>query len=226
MNIAVLFSGQPRDIDIVAKGWQTNLLDLYYRDVFIHTWFNSENIGKKYRASRPEFESIVLPDTLKILKKQYKPLVMEVERHKSFPTEMTSSIQPNDKGFINSIQSMWYSIYKVSQLWLGNDDLKHDWVVRTRFDLKIAEPIKFDNLDPHKLHVFKDCKHTDYCLNDHFAIGTPIIMSKYCQLYVEMYRLYAAGIPFCSETLLGAWIKECEIETAHYPLKYRQTEYV
>jgi hypothetical protein len=226
MKIGVLFSGQPRCIDKCLPYWKENLFDQYDTTHYMHCWWDYTKIGQRYRTSRNEFQAIVLSDTLKILAEDYKlKQHLYLQTPISFPTDFKSTIQPNDPGFIFAIQSMWYSRFKVWQLFRGCDHLEsYDWIIVSRIDLTFFEKLHF-NLDPEYIHTYHDCKHTDYCLNDHFAIMKPDLIKYYCGLYVEIYRLYAEGVPYCSETFLGAFLKEQQIKSKHYNIKYKQAEY-
>lgn len=225
LNIAHILSGQPRSLDQAYPTWKKHLYDRYSTRVVGHMWFNPSLNGQRYRISRPEFQAIQLPETLDILSKNYR-FGGRIDLPQPFPTSFYSTIQPNDPGFINAIQSMWYSRMKAYREYETRDKYGLvDWVVLSRIDLNIKSDFHFEDLDPNVLYTYHDCKHTDYCLNDHFAIGTPKIMAQYCNLYTEMYTLYAQGVSFCSETLLGAYIQQLGIKSAHYNLDYRTVEY-
>ena len=45
MKIALCFSGQPRDIDINYNVYRENILNKNDVDVFVHTWWDSENLS-------------------------------------------------------------------------------------------------------------------------------------------------------------------------------------
>lgn len=225
INIAHILSGQPRCLDQAYPTWQKYLYSKYSTRMAGHFWFDPSKNNQRYRTSREEFQAIQLPNTIDILCGDYR-CRGQVELPKPFPTSFHSTIQPNDPGFIYAIQSMWYSrMQAYKQYQLGDKYRLVDWIVVSRIDLNIKSDFHFEDLDPNVLYTYHDCKHTDYCLNDHFAVGTPKIIEQYCNLYTEMYTLYAQGVPFCSETLLGAYMKNLGIKSAHYNLDYRTVEY-
>jgi hypothetical protein len=123
----------------------------------------------------------------------------------------------DNKKRVFNIHSMWYSIHKanlMSRIWAKTHALRYDWVARCRFDWGPTVPILFDKGDPTAINAVNDCTHTDTCLTDHFAFGDEYKMDTYAQLFYAFPSLHSKGIPFCSEILLGEYLKSCEIKVA------------
>lgn len=97
---------------------------------------------------------------------------------------------------------MFYSIYRANDLRIRHqtlNDVKYDYVIRSRFDLALNKVIDFSSLEKGKVYVSKDTDGPNPLLNDQFAIADPDTMNVYASTFLNLRRL---GVPFCGHEML------------------------
>ena len=208
MITAVCVSGQPRSVQRGFIYIEPHLLAHNDCDVFIHTWFDKEQIGKSFInagghvASTP-VESNVL-DEIQLL---YKPVVMDSEPQIDFDERnYAERAYPAISPFASLSQK--YSSMRVHELrrryakWTGKE---YDAVVRLRFDYALRSHIFIDKFDLSEVHVSNRCPHSGG-IDDTFAIGNVANMNIYGELFNHIQEIYDSGVPFCDEILLGQYL--------------------
>ena len=81
MKIALCFSGQPRDIDIIYPFIKHSILDGNDVDVFAHTWWDPDNLS--HNSVIPDrVHKTFSADAIDKIKILYKPKRMMVEKPK------------------------------------------------------------------------------------------------------------------------------------------------
>jgi len=184
-KLALCLSGQARSKFEAYRYIKKNLLDVYDVDVFCHTW-------------KPQSSAIRLFEELNTL---YKPILF------SYDTPLPESINsdlfvPNASHPANFCTSMFYSIYRANDLRIRHqtlNDVKYDYVIRSRFDLALNKVIDFSSLQKGKVYVSKDTDGPNPLLNDQFAIADPDTMNVYASTFLNLRRL---GVPFCGHEML------------------------
>lgn len=228
MRTALCLSGQPKGLLECSDSIIKNIIEPNDCDVFIHTWWDEETVGQKYRGGRPEFKSMVLPDVPKHIKQIYKPQSMLVEKQIQFPNWVADSkYQPGDKAFVFAIQSMFYSIKMANMLKRIYEDqagCEYDAVMRSRFDLQFNQPIKFNELDLKKITTKNSCTHTNYCCADHWAVSNTDNMDIYSSTFDHIYNMYANGIIWCGELFLGKQLEKNQISINNIDIDYQLLE--
>jgi hypothetical protein len=109
---------------------------------------------------------------------------------------------PNASHPANFCTSMFYSIYKANDLRIRHqvlNDVKYDFVIRSRFDLALNKVIDFSTLEKGKVYISKDTDGPNPLLNDQFAIADPDTMNVYASTFLNLRRL---GVPLCGHEML------------------------
>ena len=221
MKIALCLSGQPRS---VAKGYefvQKNLLSRNDVTVFIHAW-SGEEVNHAIELYKPE---------------RYKidpALTNDLSKYTNVPPP-----QPNWK-VKDPARSTWNQLYAVYQcnklksMYESDNDMKFDWVIRSRFDFALNTTIDFKHLDNTKLYI-PNCRMTpnrDFG-NDQFAFSSSENMDKYSETYNHLDEFYDSGIQMMCEDMMSAnWklhnlvgenLVYCNMDHAFPPGQYNGT---
>jgi hypothetical protein len=212
---ALCLSGQIRYLEECFPLIKQNIIDQNNGiDIFIHCWRtdSSSNINKCIDL--------------------YNPMKISIENQVIFDTKHFDAGVYADgigKKRVFNIMSMYYSIYKANELksWQEyQQGDKYKYVARSRFDWAIREPLSFEQLKPTNQEVcaYNDCTHEFGCLTDHFAFGTSEAMDKYSNMFFNFDKVYLKQ-DFCSEILLGRWIRYSGLSIKQIPFKHRQFIY-
>lgn len=197
MKIALILSGQPRYLDEGYVSINENILSKYDVDCFAHIWWDEEMRGKKL-----EFHNSLTygrtyfykEDTLETIMSLYKPKAFIHQEQKKF------DIYPGNYALANPLTtySQWFSIMKTNELrnaYSNSASVEYDLVIRCRFDslinkmdIELKDLLSNDNL--YTQTVYSDGK---YYATDQFAISSPKIMDKYCNLYNRLHEYYLNG---------------------------------
>jgi len=192
MKIALCLSGQARAFNQGYEFVHKNLLKDNDVKVFIHTW-ESEQAHEaiiKYEAKTWQVENALTND---------------LSKYTNFPPP-----QPNWK-VKDPARSTWNQLYGVMKCnWLKStyesyNEMKFDWVIRSRFDFALNTTIDFKHLDNTKLYI-PNCRMTptrDFG-NDQFAFSSSENMDKYADTYNHLDRFYDSGIQMMCEDMMSA----------------------
>ncbi len=191
MKIALCLSGQPRCVKQGYEYHKNNLLDLYDVDVFCHVW-DSPGV---------EDVSAYAPVATMI----EKPLTNDLSKFTRVPPP-----QPNwkVKDPARSTYNQLYGIMKCNELktvYEESNNIKFDWVIRSRFDFAINVRIPFADLDNTKLHI-PNCRMTpqrDFG-NDQFAFSSSENMDKYADTFNRIDEFYDEdGVQMMCEDMMS-----------------------
>jgi hypothetical protein len=197
MKIAICISGQSRNFKQSYISLKKHFLDKYDCDVYFHSWktptFESTNFGNgNYQYSLTEHdynELIELYQPKKYILEE--PIVFDSSGYKC----------PIWRQPLNNTLSMFYSIYKASQLIKE----KYDYVVRTRFDIDYSYfnlSLPKEGINIPKWNTDIRVKHRGYY--DVFAIGDSISMKIYSEVFSNII-LYVTNDPQIFKFLEGGW---------------------
>ena len=153
MKVALCLSGQPRVVDIGYQKLSQAILQHNDVDVFIHTWFDPENLSTQ--SVIPGRESHTL-DSLAIekLQRYYQPKKILVEKPKSwkrsygFPDkcftnawtwalEVQGGLDVAKEYINNTTHSMFYSMMManlIKEQYSAETGVEYDLVIRNRID--------------------------------------------------------------------------------------------
>ena len=208
MKVALCLSGQPRFLEqAYNEVLKPYILDVADVDVFVHAWEPDQNqIGKSYvtggghQVGPPVSENIV--ERIVAL---YKPKAYIIEpqiqfEYGKYPDRVMQEIRSD------YLYSQFYSVWKsniVRKSYTNqNPSIKYDWVIRSRFDVKLNDVINF-TLDSNNLYLPTGCFHPAGWV-DCFAMSNEHIMDVYCDLYNNIDNIMnTTSIGLCGEFLLN-----------------------
>jgi hypothetical protein len=198
MRIALCLSGQARSYKKAHEFIDRNLLSKYNVDVFAHTW-------------RPQYSKVALYDGITNL---YNPVNFVLDDN--LPENINSDLYvPNASHPANFCTSMFYSIYRANDFRLkfqSLNNIKYDFVVRSRFDLALNKVIDFSSLQKGKVYVSKDTEDENALLNDQFAIADPDTMNIYAATFLHLRWHAYNGVPLCGHAMLEAQLQHFGVQ--------------
>lgn len=223
MKVAILLSGQLRQVELGYSYIFKNLMDGYDCDVFIHSWYDEKDQNKKFSSWwEAKFDSNSKNTAVEL----YNPKSYLFEVPKFFDRKDYDASQYEGTYRVDATLSMFYSIKKCNELkniYSTENNIKYDVVVRVRFDFGIFNKILYENFDFINHIYFKDdCSHeVGVCMNDHFAFGSEKNMDVYCNTFDVIYDLYKNyNTPFNPETFLGRNLRVLnKISCMNVPIK-------
>ena len=210
MRVAVCFSGMPRSFKTVYESHKKFIFDVLSEqgieyDIFIHTWNNKVKYPK-YLSDEGTVEELI---------ELYKPTSYNVETYDDKKiNELLNDSKVNEyhdyidhNNDLNNISdwiggglltnntiSLFYGLNESNNLRIDSG-LKHDIIIKTRFD-----NIMFDKLN---IATLSNEKNTVYCpmgyepddreqlgtVNDFLAVGDEHSMNVYMSLYNRLFNL-------------------------------------
>lgn len=195
MRIALCLSGQPRSVQQGYDFVKRNILDGNEVTVFCHVW-EADEVAE-----------------LEV----YKPEVVMIE--KSLNTDLSKYTnvpppQPNWK-VKDPARSTWNQLYAIKMcnnlktVYEDENNMKFDWVIRSRYDFAINAKIPFAELDNSKLYI-PNCRQvpTRDFGNDQFAFSSSENMDKYADTYTHLDKFYDSGVQMMCEDMMSANWKE------------------
>jgi hypothetical protein len=191
MKIALCLSGQARNVTQGYEYVKKNLLDGNDVTVFCHAW------------ESPSVADIELykPAALMI----EKPLTNDLSKYTRVPPP-----QPNWK-VKDPARAAWNLMYslkvanELKRVYEDENNMKFDWVIRSRYDFALNTPIPFDELDNTKLYI-PNCRMTparDFG-NDQFALSSSENMDKYADAFSNIEKHYDNGTIMIGEEMMAA----------------------
>lgn len=190
MKLALCLSGQPRSYAKAFEYIKRNLLDHYDVDVFIHSWKSKSNLNHA--------------KTFEYISGLYGPVTIFFDHE--LPSTINSDMHvPNASHPTNFCTSMFYSIYRANDFRIRHqtlNDVKYDYVIRSRFDLALNKVIDFGTLEKGKVYISKDTDGPNPLLNDQFAIADPDTMNVYASTFLNLRQLHDSGVPLCGHEML------------------------
>ncbi len=162
-KVAVCISGQLRLFKKTYQSIYDNLILPNNADVFIHSWFDKDNLTIDSRDSQRIYAELNSDDDGNVIE-LYKPKKYLIEKPKKFTNKniqipdayinsIVSMMKEEDKNDFNQVfnkciyptYSMFYSIYKcneLKELFALENDITYDYVVRLRFDILFPNPVQ------------------------------------------------------------------------------------
>ncbi len=215
IKCALVLSGQPKFFDIAYPQIKRNIIDQNNCDVFFHTWWSADSVGKTYEGVSwsNDFKEEVKNDTPRKLIQLYNPKYFLIEPQKMdiFPDNKTKEDYPPTQGENIAFQnfSMFYSMMKAIDLCAAYErafHFKYDVVIRCRFD---AAPM--DPLDVERYEITSNTKEIQYAntcrnpnvISDWLFWSNSDNMLRLCWAYLLIDRYVSHdGVMLCGEELL------------------------
>lgn len=192
MNIALCLSGQARCFKQTHEYVKQNLLYRGDVSVFYHVWDFPKT---------KELESLYEPK-MHMVEKPIKPNLSKYTRVPA-PSPGWKVKDPAMSTYCQ-LYSMKKSIELKTQ-YEQNNNIKFDWVIRSRFDFALNVRIPFESMDNTKLYI-PNCRMTpgrDFG-NDQFAFSSSENMNKYSYTFDNIDRFYDAGTTMIGEEMMSA----------------------
>lgn len=209
MRIAVLLSGMPRYLD-QSKAYSRNLFKGHEVDYFCHAWFD-----KNKKAEEKSWHNIEIKTDLNTEEKilelyQPKKYLLEPQRQFELPRDYNFNTGWPQPFFI--VYSHFYSLKTANLLRLmyeKENNIKYDIVIKSRYDIVIANKIEWEKYDLNKLYLHNNCNcwydlYDDVSFNDMFAFSKPENMNIYCDTFYNIDKIYMENfIRFSCENFLS-----------------------
>jgi len=236
MKIALCLSGQPRVVDIGFQKLNQSILQNNDVDVFIHTWFDLENLNTNSIIPGREGHTLDSQAIDKLVN-YYQPKRIMVEKSKNwkrrydipdkcFTNAWTWALEVKDgievaKDYIcNTTNSMFYSMMManlIKEQYSIETDIQYDFIIRNRIDYSPHVVLNFNNmiLDNDVL-LYQDLNQPDGMISDWFAMGRTNAMNVFCGVYNHIGQLIRQSNQidgyWCNELLLKHHIHNCQIK--------------
>lgn len=210
MKVALLLCGQPRKALESFKKIKENIIDVNDIDVFIHSWYDKDNLymekGEKDRGDEHYLEK----DLDRKLIELYKPkaFLFEPQKFNNFnnfnnyfdcPDKHVDNYLKN-KGNINftfeemklriikySNLSQLYSIFKVNLIkeeYILENNIFYDCVIKLRFDCFPDKKLFCRKYDMNYIY-YENIGQPDNLISDWFNMGSNEIMNIYASMFLN-----------------------------------------
>ena len=240
MKVALCLSGQPRVVEVGYHKLKATILDNNDVDVFIHTWFDQDNLSTESVIPGREGHQLD-PGAIDKLIQLYQPKKILVEkpktwdRHfeypqKTFEKAHTWALEiPGDnpleraKAYLdNTTHCMWYSIMRSNLLkeeYATETNTHYDFVIRNRMDYAPHVAITFSEPpdDDSAVYYQHNPDHPDGMIGDWFAMGSTNAMYVYSSMFNCLGQLVRQCNKedgyWCNELILKHHLKNNSITT-------------
>ena len=210
MRIAVCISGQPRN---VIRGIENILQNMKFDfDVFSHVWWSNKSHKVSFKrilfdGTEDEVSEFVYNDWIAKMYENFDIKKILIEEQKQF--NIPEIFERRKIKYTNPFTacSLLYSVHKCNELkrdYELENNFKYDWVIRTRYDFGLSEPIDISNFDNDVIYVPSDNSH-NYGFSDQFAIGSSKNMDIYSNVFSNIESIiesHNSGIytaPYCEK---------------------------
>jgi len=237
MKVALCLSGQPRVVDVGFHKLNQAILQHNDVDVFIHTWFDPENLSTN--SVIPGRESHRLdPQAIDKLVHYYQPKRIIHEKPKKwtrryeFPDkvfthshtwalEVPSGLEVAKDYICDTTNSMFYSIMIANLLkeqYSVETGTEYDLVIRNRIDYSPHVVLKLDEVSVNDdTLIYQDLYQPDGMISDWFGIRSTNTMNVFCGVYNQIGQLIRQSNEidgyWCNELLLKHHIANNKIKT-------------
>lgn len=229
MKIALALCGQPRHFN---KGYEfikkhiinPNLERNLQIDVFLHFWFNEQDINKdrySYISDTSKINNysndIITKDTPENIISLYKPKYVEYEEQ----VDCNYLIKPEYNNRRNLCSpfatiSQYLSFNKVINLvskYEKEKCISYNLIFKCRYDTELDSNIILSNIDKTYIYFNEDIKNdnNNVYVNDGIFFGNNNNMKKISNAYLDFDKYWNNGTIWGNEILLGEFIKNNNI---------------
>lgn len=239
MKIALCFSGQPRDIDIIYPIIKQTILDGNDVDVFVHTWWDPDNLShnsvipdrvhKKFSSNAIDrIKELYDPKRImvekpKVWKRKYQIPEKQIDEGPGWVRDVDGGPELGKQYLCNMTNSMFYSIMMSNLLkeqYSVENQIEYDFVVRCRFDFAPHAIIDFKSIKLNDDEVICHSTGLPYGMpHDWFAIGRTESMNAYCGVYHHINEIIKQSIRddgwWCNELHLKHHLNNNNIKIIH-----------
>lgn len=204
MKVAVCISGQPRSVEQGFEPISRFVLNTNRPDVFVHMWWDPEQIGKPFTHYANRIASGPLQEnSLTQIINLYKPVAMHYEPQIQFDGQKYNERKAE---FITPFYSLSqrYSMMKCHKLrreYEQDRKFVYDAVLRLRFDWKPSIPIIAADYNLDAISAPSQYPHKNG-VDDSFAISSSKNMNVYSEMFDYIDEYWLQGVNFCDEVLM------------------------
>ena len=206
MKVALCISGQIRSVRESFNDIYNNIILPNNADVFIHAWYDEDTLDTTsidFSRNRKLEKGIdkhiielykpkkVLFEKQKIFNKTYNHLYVSDSWKEAGLLNIgknKATLEDSKNNIIQCSLSMWYSIFKcneLKELYAIENNFLYDYVIRSRFDIAIKEPLYVHKYDKKALYYI-DINQPDNLVSDIFNFGSNRIMNLYASMYYQV----------------------------------------
>ena len=239
MKIALCFSGQPRDIDIIYPFIKATILDGNDVDVFAHVWWDSNNLsynsvipGRVHKSFSPDsIDKInilyqpkrMIVEKPKVWKRSYEITEKQLDEGPGWARDVAGGLEVGKQYLCNMTNSMFYSIMMSNLLkeqYSVENDIEYDLIIRDRFDFSPHSVLNFNMVNLKKDEIICHSTGLPYGMpHDWFAIGKTESMNVYCGVYNQINEIIKQSIMkdgwWCNELHIKHHLKNNNIKMIH-----------
>jgi hypothetical protein len=212
MKIALCLSGQTRFVDqCYNEVLYPYVLEGNNIDIFIHTWdINESQINKHFINSGGHIMgSAIKENQIQSTLDLYNPVSCKVEPQIQFELNKWAD---RTMPYIRSdyLYSMFYSIYQSNKLkseYEIKNNFKYDWVIRSRFDVKLNSKINFNEFNNNIINTPSGCLNNKQGYTDCFAFSNSTNMDIYSDTFNHIDDcMNDPTLQLCGEYILRRWV--------------------
>jgi hypothetical protein len=213
MKIAVCMSGHIRNLELHFSNFQTNIMQPYKPDIFLHTWDtygwcvqgNDLELkeggfkGFDHYSAKVNQENLI--SILKPASYVFENFLTKQNEFFERGQKFKERLRVPDLDRPENTIGMAYKVYECNKLkkdYEQANNFTYDLVIRTRPDLLyLNKPLIFSFLDLIKKDILITPNESSYGFaSDIFALGNSKIIDKYSELYLHFEELYNEGCLF------------------------------
>lgn len=225
MKAALCLSGQPRVVEVGYQKLYNTVLKHNDVDVFIHTWFDPENLSTQSVIPGREAHALS-PNAINRLVELYQPKKIVVDkpkvwnRHFEYPQktferahtwvfEVRGGVEEAKKYLDNTSHCMWYSIMMSNLLkeqYATETNTHYDYVIRNRIDYGPHLELNLQDPPENGVVYYQHLEQPDGMIADWFAMGSNNAMNVYAGVFNSLGPLVKQSNEregyWCNEMLL------------------------
>ena len=222
-RVAVLLSGNVRDVSITGPRIQAMVVAPLAADVFIHTWSTVEHTTAAWwrsqsDATEPEAK-VPMVDESELLR-IFRPRRIVVAPANDFSMGQHPGDTMSHHPWYSGVTSMWFGVHAAWALMEQQesaDQCDYDFVLRWRFDLLPSRLLSSDDLTPDLLLGHSGTFDSLSIPSDVAAIGPRAIMKTYASLFdrlpelFEEFEIASPWVDFYPEALLAFHLEQQQV---------------
>jgi len=233
MKVALCISGQPRFYK--GPGFdsiKSVFLDRYNPDVFFHTWWSQDDVGKTYAAApwsgvagSPDL--IVRAETLEELLALYRPKLWKNEPIRVFSLARDYSGNTSDPSYAPAnLFSSSYSLKQAGSLkriYEATQGLTYDRVIRIRFDSWFRSEVHLEKSEADAVLIPDVCPNPDL-LYDCVSFSNSADFDAMSNLYDKLDEYFLDGVSMNAEQMFMRNLLQTGLlpRVRKVPMKYEQ----
>ena len=185
-RVAVLLSGNVRDIERTADRVMSSVVDALDADVFIHTWDTIEHRDPTWWRRAGDADTSAVRTDPDLIERLCRPVSMIVEPMRIFSSRSVGACESGLQIPVTAIMSLWFGVSEAFRLMQDHEITRgsqYDHVVRWRFDLVPSRPLGPTDLDGRLRLVPWSGSRALSLSSDVAAVGPRDLMERYASIF-------------------------------------------